>query len=675
MYSVPEWVTNPRCAVSGGGNGPAPLRGSELTFTCPVALRPSPADPASPVVSCDFVGAEPVDVPLADLCRTRTLRLQRSTEITVTSEIAVDLTVEWVDFPVGPARTVATRNYRLAAGAPLTLEVARTDRRFLRFSRQGASPATVSALDVPTLKRWPLPPPVPGGEWFVRMEPAPIVAERYRVTGPWGGELRPSARQIVARQGLPAGDYQVVPVYRGGPTGRPIAVRIVNTQSSVGLLPHEPVGAVAAGVDPSVCGQVTGFSLDRVRQSSGERSTARQVESIVRLSGHDCFPTVAGLAPGRYTARFSSATGPIGAQDVTVAAQRTSTVYIEANGATVSGLITLNDQPFAGVTVQFRRGNDTEGEPHEAQTDGDGRYSLSVGQAGAYVMTLRSGDALVAGPLRRPTLLPGDNTVDWALSGGTIVIRLPNWDRRTTTYLTLGFRRSSGADLAISRRVWTIGSETEYPIRVRGVPFATYYIWAQQPGGLVSRDVEVTIDKDRPDATAEVELVQNRSTILVRDEAGSPVPGTRVAAVGLAVEVEPGRFSMAQVPAGTTLLVSAPGFVPVCRRCVAEGEDVVTLARGRPVRVLFSRSLVGVRRPTRTSRWVSRIGLPGTAGVLRVPTTAGGRYARRRRLGGSRPELPGRRSSDVLLGHRPAAAAGGRGPRRSCAITIPAARR
>ncbi len=66
-----------------------------------------------------------------------------------------------------------------------------------------------------------------------------------------------------------------------------------------------------------------------------------------------------------------------------MAAQRTSTAYIEANGATVSGLITLNDQPFAGVTVQFRRGNDTEGEPHEAQTDGDGRYSLSVGQAGA----------------------------------------------------------------------------------------------------------------------------------------------------------------------------------------------------------------------------------------------------------------------------------------------------
>ena len=499
--------------------------------------------------------------------------------------------------PLAPLGTVATRNYRLAAGAPLKLEVARTDRRFLRFSRQGASPATVSTLDVPTLKPWPLPSPVPGGEWFARMEPAPIVAERYRVTGPWGGELRPSARQIVARQGLPAGGYQVVPVYRGGPTGRPIAVRIVNTQSSVALLPHEPVGAVAAGVDPSVCVQVTGFSLDRVRQSSGERSTARQVESIVRLPGHDCFPTVAGLAPGRYTARFSSAMGPIGGQDVTVAAQRTSSAYVGGNGAAVSGQIRLNDQPFAGVTVQFRRGDDFQGDPHEAQTDESGSYSLSVGQPGAYVMTLRSGDALVAGPLKRPTLVAGENTVDWALSGGTIVIRLPNWDRRTTTYLTLGFRRSSGADLAISRRVWTIGSETEYPIRVRGVPFATYYIRAEQPGGLVSRDVEVTIDKDRPDATAVVELVQNRSTILVRDEAGSPVPGSRVAAVGVTVEVEPGRFSLAQVPTGTTLLVSAPGFVPVCRPVAAEGEDVVTLARGRPVRVVFSRPLAGSGGP------------------------------------------------------------------------------
>lgn len=242
---IPDWVTNPRCAVSGGRGDPAPLRGSELTFTCTVALRPSPADPAPPVVSCDFVGAEPVEVPLADLCRTRTLPPQRSKEVAVTSEIAVDLTVEWVDFPVGPARTLAARNYRLAAGAPLTLEVARTDGGFLRFSRQGAPPANVSRLDVPTLKPRPLPSPVPGGEWFARVEPASIVAERYRVTGPWSGELRPSARPIVARQGLPAGDHQIVPVYRGGPNGRPIAVRIVNAQANVGVLSHEAVRAVA----------------------------------------------------------------------------------------------------------------------------------------------------------------------------------------------------------------------------------------------------------------------------------------------------------------------------------------------------------------------------------------------------------------------------------------------
>ncbi len=51
---------------------------------------------------------------------------------------------------------------------------------------------------------------------------------------------------------------------------------------------------------------------------------------------------------------------------------------------------------------------------------------------------------------------------------------------------------------------------------------------------------------------------------------------------------------MAQVPVGTTFTVTVPGFVPVCRGVVADGEDVVTLVHGRPVRVLFSRPLVAV---------------------------------------------------------------------------------
>lgn len=48
---------------------------------------------------------------------------------------------------------------------------------------------------------------------------------------------------------------------------RPTDRRTVNTQSSVGVLPREPLGQLVAGVNPTVRGQVTVFSLDRVRQS------------------------------------------------------------------------------------------------------------------------------------------------------------------------------------------------------------------------------------------------------------------------------------------------------------------------------------------------------------------------------------------------------------------------
>ena len=123
-----------------GTTVPGVQRGNTLAFGCPAHDEG---------VRCDFVGAEPLDVRLDAVCQTRALPARAAKPVMVRMSEHRPVTVDWVTMAWQPpgVRLVAARTIK--PGDPVTLLVADDEDRFVRFSREGASPVTVPSRDLP----------------------------------------------------------------------------------------------------------------------------------------------------------------------------------------------------------------------------------------------------------------------------------------------------------------------------------------------------------------------------------------------------------------------------------------------------------------------------------------------------------------------------------------------
>lgn len=585
---LPEWASNARCIVRGKTQADAEQRGPAITFRCPAEDQ---------VVSCDSEGVEPIDLAVAEVCRTAQVPMQKAGTATVEVDAPGDLAVEWLAIqPRGEFGIVATR--RNVVAHTLRLQMATSDDRFIRFSRLGVSPVTVAAEDLLRAGNWRLPAPQPGGELFGRIEPATVLPASYRLVGRLAVVMSHQTSGAAVSRGLPAGLYELVPIYEGGPTGRPMKARVHDATSTVVFLNKEPVGAIDVSADAGVCSQTSELRVSATseRPARDDRITTRRVMAVMTHGGN-CQRRVSGLRQGSYDVEFRNEDGPYAWGTVAVKPQSHVAVHVTSPEISLSGRVTLNDKPASNLTVEVRSFSSNAPTPSPtpvtATVDVDGSYRAVLDRPGDYSLRLRTGQFGLLGQERRVTVHDGLNVYNWDVRGGSVTIQVTGWDRATP--LSLMVLRLS-PDPGVLMQTHRIAPDEGDQIQIDGLAFGQYWVEARQyetpvqqgRPERVSPRTTIVLSEDNPTASVVLPLIENRAELELVDGAGQVVPGAAVSGgrPGLR-EVEPGIISLKGVPPGSELHIDAKGFAPSCVSAPRDGRLKVVLRDGRSLAVEF----------------------------------------------------------------------------------------
>lgn len=585
-YRVPAFVTAASCVVTRGDSVIGARRGPVQVFSCPATDEN---------VSCDFEGAEPIDLPLAGVCHDAGLPIARATTVSVGSLDAQELKIEWLSFAPGSRLAiVATR--RVTPDNSIRLQVADLDQRFLRFSRPGDSPVTVPArVLVRASGRWTLPTRMAGGELIARVEGAPIVPIRYELRGPKQVDLE-ALDGLVALRGLPAGQYQLTAVYAGDIRASAARVTIVDGRSTGFFILKEAVGGIHASADDQVCRLATSLSLSAISKVArdGQTTTGRSERIGVDLRG-GCTQIAEGLRPGLYEVAYMAGGRVLSSRQVPVASQLTSAVRLSLDPVRVYGQVLLNGRPADAVSLSFR-GESPEADDTgvTAETDGGGFYEAFLPAAGSYLVSFQQrGTTLLAGD-RVKDFVSGDNAVDWTLDAAAFSLVVEGWDRAEP--LTVSVNRVSLGEAGLVGTTLKIEPGEAMPVVVPGVAPSRYRVEVRERYDSATSMVDkvgsvlVDVEKGPSRRVVVVRLASSERSLTLLDQSGNPVVGASVL-VGdgdRLAEPEPGRYSLSNVTPGTHLTIFARGFAPACRLAPDAASDLaVRLEEGTPAVIEF----------------------------------------------------------------------------------------
>jgi hypothetical protein len=602
--SVPAWAGEALCTI-----------GAIQQSLKPGAVVSIPCAGKKDGVSCNFDRAEPLDLPESDACNLPSLPVKSSIPVRIRTDTQ-QLAVEWLEVDAaGSLVLLATRE--LSINGEYTIQVAREANRLVRFVRKGASPVTVSAEELVTSSLWTLPAISQGGELVVHAPPSVVMPSEYVVTG---AAQRKVTRKhpIESLAGLVPGAYTLTSVYSSGRSGSARSFKVTQAASTVLSIPPAQLGAARVTVSSNGCQLGDVLVLSSVEPGGANQSALVKPVSQVRLT--DCVVLLDGIPPGPYKISLTSNGNTMVTTDLQVTAQQVSEVPLGLEPVLVTGRVTLNAKPFAGVTLNFvqlpgESGNrnvrdsnpaslvNPAGEGVKATTGSDGSYTVSLASAGSYAVGAKWGSAHIVGQdreLKVPSDAVGPVVLDVALAGGFLEFHVANWDRRTAVHVEL--RRSGqptkpiGGTSIMGTSYYLAPGDT-LPFRIPGIPFGDYLVSAQQLGTptKVAPRQEVTLDKEHANGRVDLSLTEQHSTLRVVDDMGRPLDDVTVMG-GVTKKNGPGEFDLSKVPPGARLHVKSPGFVPACRVVGTQGELHVELARGQSARVDYIASTL-MREP------------------------------------------------------------------------------
>lgn len=561
-----------RCAVVANGNAVATSEGPRLTVPCSLP-RGS--------VRCDGAGIEPLDVPIDAVCRNPTLSFTDGVPTSVALPLSsARLKIEWLELRNDALMVTASRTIGVSGGM-LTIPVGNAKTRYLRFTFANAAPVTLPATEVRD-RTSTLPTPLAGGEIIVIRKEG-IRPDAYRLHGPSDMFIRRPDASIGSVTGVAPGEYAVEAVYDGDVTvvERPVRVSIGRTTI---VDASGEVGAATITTQDSAC-RSSSLRLTRV---DAPPPSSELTEIATRPAPGDCSWYFAGLRPALYRAELLRQDGAGGAtRPFTVQSQTVARVDVVPSSTRLSGRVLLNGRPVPSVEVELvNRASAVTNVV--ASTDSDGRYSIGLGASGVYYMFVRH--PALPTVSRSIDVKDGENVFDLSLTGGELAVKTHS-PRQGRILLKIQSKRDSYNEESD-------GLET---VVKQGIPFGVYTISAEQPvdGGrtLVSTVETVTLDASSPKVAVEIEVVENKAALFVRDESGRPVRGATVRPAnpfdftrssGRTISPESdGSYSLDDVAPGTPLIVSAGGFVPSCRYVPSNRPATVILSRGRSVQVRF----------------------------------------------------------------------------------------
>ena len=255
----------------------------------------------------------------------------------------------------------------------------------------------------------------------------------------------------------------------------------------------------------------------------------------------------------------------------------------------VSVAVTFNGAAWAGAAVTLSEPGETT--TFHGVTGDDGILRTSVSRAGVYVVSVRE-PKLPYVWSKEENISEEEGSIAVACEGDTLEVNTSGGGQGTVLNM-------STAQLTAR----TLVPLKERPLRLR-LPPGRYALSSSDAAGRASAVVD--LDVAGRGETRVIELIMFPSTgfAIVRDADGLPVMGTTIIGSGkTATSVGPGQFSLTGFPPLGAVIITARGYVPLCRVFQPGMDLVATLRRGEPA--VFGTDI----------EWNGRI--PGT--VLQVP--------------------------------------------------------
>lgn len=610
---VPPWVTGGTC-VSDVSGARAQVRASAIVVACGDAGR----------LRCDLNDAEPLDVDIKSVCAAGRLPVQQGRVRLVEAEAPETITVEWIEWPEGQSPIVLATRPLSGDGA---VALARTANRFVRFSRPGRSPLTMSESDLSDRSLSRLPDTGAGGEMLVAVALVPVrpIAVRLETASAVAlGQFATDSGGRVRAPGLPAGKLTWRSVYEGGVTGPPGVADVVSGQSTAIAIPRQDVGQLRVTLDADLCADARQTRVTTVRRtSSGGRGEIERARASVDSA---CGQVFAGLPPGSYEVRADG--GSVGAavvQAVTVGAQQETTVELAAPAVTLSGTILLNGRPYPrpDLVVRFQRAGDPPDSAVKAFLMPAGGYSVRLPAPGRYSASLAVRELPLIGIKRNIDVTVGQNYSDWSIDGGTLKVRVERWDNSSPVQITLQPLDPAATKVGYAHFILKPGDDAAFELP--GIQLGSYSVQARQVlpdnSTRISTTQRTEVRDTGPPAEVTLTLAEYSSEINLVDHAGQPVltPARLFSPrQGPLTQAAPGLFrpTSSQLSAGDPIPVLADGYLATCILAPPNGAaTTVTLQPG-------IRTQVEVRSSGRYGVIPGYVTVPGAACPIELPLLA-----------------------------------------------------
>jgi hypothetical protein len=447
-----------------------------------------------------------------------------------------------------------------------------------------------------------VPKPSAGGELLIGFEPAVVKPHVVSISQEMAlvADVAVS-RAAVAAVTLPAGEYQLTPLYSGGPPGERRRVTIEAGRSTFLPVPASDVGAAQLKVSDDLCVEAPKAVLWRTeRYATG--STSRQIAAM-NLSSQGCQPLVAGLLPGTYEVELTSPSTGLKVQEkLEITRQAVTIVSLEAPMVRLFGKLTVSKKaPAGGARLMLQPAADPD--PDHATfvvLQNDGSFEARVRAPGGYIASLQSRPIAGPGSQRKVDLKEGYNELNWDIAGGVVKLDIKNWDRSSPVAITLK-RRPSNQDASAAKTNASVevasqlAARDELPATISGLELTDFVIEARQSmragSPRVSAPVTVSLSSDRPTAEVNLELFSYESAIKLVDGTGRPVQGAQVrTANGSLPESEPGVYPITGQHGnpGTEIQIRASGYVGMCKAAPPPGAPLtVSLGVGQAGKVRY----------------------------------------------------------------------------------------
>jgi hypothetical protein len=508
------------------------------------------------VVSCDHPSAEPRDIGYPTCLSRSTLQADGHRQVSFDDLGASGATLEWRAASAQGTELLAARPL---VGEPATVMVA-PDVRILRIIRPQAAPYSLHVGRYVSDEPVSIPPPEAGAELVYLSTEADsrgisaLVVEDHLQT-----RLPGRRASYLSRAVLPAGQYDLRPIYSSGLRGQAIPSVLENSRTTevTSLSFHATGGALVSAPDDIL--EHTPRSLE-IHAVSNDGSASQRT---LVWSGAVPQPPLAwmidGLSPGSFAVVLKSDEQTITAESIEVGPDRTTAVELQSPRVFVDGVLSYGAVPAVDTPLHF----EIERQRYRAVTDAAGRFTLALPKPGRYTARIEA-TKYFWGWTDDVELQAGRNRFDWKVPGGTISLSIGRADgvglNEVVQLKCLGPKYRAAGPLTVE--------ELGAPIIIGGVPWGEVTCTADTMSGLVSERAVARLSETNPNAEMTLNMKLRVSMLELRDARGDLLSGARVVIGNVTAPETPagsGHYEVRRSLPGDGMSIIAPGHVPVCR--------------------------------------------------------------------------------------------------------------